>query len=78
MLHSLNLLLFHTHSELMVLFQKIAEQDGGRYEMAVYALQCSNLKRVLPICTDWEVCSWFNVILFFDCWSVMHFFYSLS
>ena len=57
MLHSLNLLLFHTHSELMVLFQKIAEQDGGRYEMAVYALQCSNLKRVLPICTEWEVCS---------------------
>ncbi|CAN6363575.1 unnamed protein product [Urochloa humidicola] len=38
--------------------EKIAEQDGGRYEMAVYALQCSNLKRVLPICTDWESACW--------------------
>uniref|UniRef100_A0A0E0MHL3 Nuclear pore complex protein n=1 Tax=Oryza punctata TaxID=4537 RepID=A0A0E0MHL3_ORYPU len=38
--------------------QKIAEQDGGRYEMAVYALQCSNLKRILPICTDWESACW--------------------
>ncbi|CAN6373285.1 unnamed protein product [Urochloa humidicola] len=38
--------------------EKIAEQDGGRYEMAVYALQCSNLKRVLRICTDWESACW--------------------
>ncbi|KAL6654561.1 hypothetical protein ACP70R_008026 [Stipagrostis hirtigluma subsp. patula] len=38
--------------------EKIAEQDGGRYEMAVYALQCSNLKRILPICTDWESACW--------------------
>ncbi|CAO2142575.1 unnamed protein product [Urochloa humidicola] len=38
--------------------EKIAEQDGGRYEMAVYASQCSNLKRVLPICTDWESACW--------------------
>ncbi|KAL6908067.1 hypothetical protein ACP4OV_002237 [Aristida adscensionis] len=38
--------------------EKIAEQDGGRYEMVVYALQCSNLKRILPICTDWESACW--------------------
>lgn len=38
--------------------EKIAEHDGGRYEMAVYALQCSNLKRTLPICTDWESACW--------------------
>lgn len=34
--------------------ERIAEQDGGKYETAVYAAQCGNLKRVLPICTDWE------------------------
>ncbi|KAM0928971.1 hypothetical protein ACQ4PT_001926 [Festuca glaucescens] len=38
--------------------EKIAEHDGGRYEMAVYAIQCSNLKRTLPICTDWESACW--------------------
>ncbi|XP_039127223.1 nuclear pore complex protein NUP107 [Dioscorea cayenensis subsp. rotundata] len=38
--------------------EKIAEQDGGKYEMAVYAAQCSNLKRLLPICTDWESACW--------------------
>ncbi|XP_020254733.1 nuclear pore complex protein NUP107 isoform X2 [Asparagus officinalis] len=38
--------------------EKIAEQNGGRYEMAVFAAQCSNLKRVLPICTDWESACW--------------------
>ncbi|XP_073009104.1 nuclear pore complex protein NUP107 [Typha latifolia] len=38
--------------------EKIAEQDGGRYEMAVYAAQCSNLKRLLPICIDWESACW--------------------
>ncbi|VAH13154.1 unnamed protein product [Triticum turgidum subsp. durum] len=38
--------------------EKIAEHDGGQYEMAVYALQCSNLKRTLPICTDWESACW--------------------
>ncbi|URD83216.1 Trypsin [Musa troglodytarum] len=37
---------------------KIAEQDGGRYEMAVYASQSSNLRRLLPICTDWESACW--------------------
>lgn len=38
-----------------LLFKKIAEQNGGKYEVAVYASQCSDLKRMLPICTDWEV-----------------------
>ncbi|CAL5379504.1 unnamed protein product [Camellia sinensis] len=38
--------------------ERIAEQDGGKYETAVYAAQCSNLKRILPICTDWESASW--------------------
>jgi hypothetical protein len=38
-----------------IFLKKIAEQDGGKYEAAVYAAQCSNLKRLLPICTDWEV-----------------------
>ncbi|KAJ1407061.1 Nuclear pore protein [Sesbania bispinosa] len=33
--------------------EKIAEL-GGKYEAAVYAAQCSNLKRMLPLCTDWE------------------------
>jgi len=37
--------------------KKIAEQNGGKYEMAVYAAQCGNLKRLLPICTYWEVTS---------------------
>ncbi|ERN05569.1 nuclear pore complex protein NUP107 isoform X1 [Amborella trichopoda] len=38
--------------------EKIAEQDGGRYETAVFAVQCSNLKRLLPVCTDWESACW--------------------
>ncbi|KAK2979499.1 hypothetical protein RJ640_008383, partial [Escallonia rubra] len=38
--------------------EKIAEQEGGKYETAVYAAQCSNLKRMLPICTDWESACW--------------------
>lgn len=38
--------------------ERIAEQNGGKYEMAVYAAQCSNLKRLLPICTDWESACW--------------------
>ncbi|KAM7476110.1 hypothetical protein LguiB_023353 [Lonicera macranthoides] len=38
--------------------ERIAEQDGGKYETAVYASQCSNLKRILPICTDWESACW--------------------
>lgn len=38
--------------------EKIAEQNGGKYEVAVYAAQCSNLKRILPICTNWESACW--------------------
>ncbi|CAL5379462.1 unnamed protein product [Camellia sinensis] len=38
--------------------ERIVEQDGGKYETAVYAAQCSNLKRILPICTDWESACW--------------------
>ncbi|CAA2972462.1 nuclear pore complex NUP107 [Olea europaea subsp. europaea] len=38
--------------------EKIAEQDSGKYEAAVYAAQCSNLKRMLPVCTDWESACW--------------------
>ncbi|GLU14214.1 hypothetical protein SLE2022_307970 [Rubroshorea leprosula] len=38
--------------------EKIAERDGGKYEAAVYAAQCSNLKRMLPICSDWEAACW--------------------
>lgn len=38
--------------------EKIAELNGGKYEVAVYASQCSNLKRMLPICTDWESACW--------------------
>ncbi|PRQ51617.1 putative nuclear pore protein 84/107 [Rosa chinensis] len=38
--------------------EKIAEQDAGKYEAAVYAAQCSNLRRMLPICTDWESACW--------------------
>ncbi|KAI8028124.1 Nuclear pore complex protein NUP107 [Camellia lanceoleosa] len=38
--------------------ERIAEQDGGKYETAVYAAQCSNLKRILLICTDWESACW--------------------
>ncbi|KAF7843626.1 nuclear pore complex protein NUP107 [Senna tora] len=37
--------------------EKIAEL-GGKYEAAVYAAQCSNLKRMLPLCTDWETACW--------------------
>ncbi|KAJ8560909.1 hypothetical protein K7X08_027099 [Anisodus acutangulus] len=36
----------------------IADQDGGKYEAAVYAAQCSNLKRILPSCMDWESACW--------------------
>ncbi|KMT04794.1 hypothetical protein BVRB_7g169670 [Beta vulgaris subsp. vulgaris] len=38
--------------------ERIAELGGGKYEAAVYAAQCSNLKRMLPICTDWESACW--------------------
>ncbi|KAL1212084.1 Nuclear pore complex protein [Cardamine amara subsp. amara] len=38
--------------------EKIAEQDGGKHEVAVFATRCSNLNRMLPICTDWESACW--------------------
>ncbi|KAK9281423.1 hypothetical protein L1049_004325 [Liquidambar formosana] len=38
--------------------ERIAEEDCGKYETAVYAAQCSNSKRMLPICTDWESACW--------------------
>lgn len=38
--------------------EKIAEQDGGKYEAAVFAAQCSNLKRMLPVCSNWEAACW--------------------
>ncbi|CAN0877923.1 Nuclear pore complex protein NUP107 [Linum grandiflorum] len=38
--------------------EKIAEQNGGKFEAGVYAAQCSNLKRMLPVCTDWESACW--------------------
>ncbi|XP_019460751.1 PREDICTED: nuclear pore complex protein NUP107 [Lupinus angustifolius] len=37
--------------------EKMAEL-GGKYEAAVYAAQCSNLKQMLPLCTDWESACW--------------------
>ncbi|THG08170.1 hypothetical protein TEA_006177 [Camellia sinensis var. sinensis] len=46
--------------------ERIAEQDGGKYETAVYAAQCSNLKRILLICTDWESASWAMVKSWLD------------
>lgn len=38
--------------------ERIADQDGGKYEAAVYAAQCSNLKRIFPTCMDWESACW--------------------
>ncbi|CAL5379514.1 unnamed protein product [Camellia sinensis] len=43
---------------LPIVYQRIAEQDGGKYETAIYAAQCSNLKRILPICTNSESACW--------------------
>lgn len=50
---------------MVLLLEKIAEYDGGKYESAVYAAQCSNLKRLLPVCTDWEVCFALLTLKFF-------------
>ncbi|KAI7735809.1 hypothetical protein M8C21_000571 [Ambrosia artemisiifolia] len=38
--------------------EKIAEQESGKYETAIYAVNCSNVKRILPMCTDWESACW--------------------
>ncbi|KAB1211918.1 hypothetical protein CJ030_MR5G000979 [Morella rubra] len=43
---------------LVAVQDKIAEQEGGKYEAGVYASQCSNLRRMLPICTEWESACW--------------------
>ncbi|GLJ31305.1 hypothetical protein SUGI_0628000 [Cryptomeria japonica] len=46
--------------------EKIAQQDGGRYEAAIYAAQCSNLRRLLPVCRDWESACWAMVKSWLD------------
>ncbi|KAJ7559069.1 hypothetical protein O6H91_04G068600 [Diphasiastrum complanatum] len=38
--------------------EAIAATGGGRYEAAVYAAQAGNVKRMLPICSDWESTCW--------------------
>ncbi|XP_076889384.1 nuclear pore complex protein NUP107-like isoform X2 [Bidens hawaiensis] len=38
--------------------EKIAEQESGKYEAAIYAVNCSNVKRILPLCSDWESACW--------------------
>ncbi|GAB2268971.1 hypothetical protein Dimus_003906, partial [Dionaea muscipula] len=38
--------------------ERIARQEDGKYEAGVYAALCSNLKHMLPICTDWESACW--------------------
>ncbi|KAJ8441144.1 hypothetical protein Cgig2_006973 [Carnegiea gigantea] len=38
--------------------ERISEQGGGKFEAAVYGAQCSNLKRMLRLCTDWESACW--------------------
>ncbi|KAL9274262.1 Nuclear pore complex protein NUP107-like protein [Drosera capensis] len=38
--------------------ERIAAQEDGKYEAAVYAALCSNLKRMLLVCTDWESACW--------------------
>ncbi|KAJ9568502.1 hypothetical protein OSB04_004468 [Centaurea solstitialis] len=38
--------------------EKIAEQESAKFETAVYAANCSNVNRILPICTDWESACW--------------------
>lgn len=43
--------------------KKIAEQNGGKHEVAIYASNCGNISRMLPICGDWEV---FSLIKGFD------------
>ena len=39
--------------------EKIGESvDEGKHEAAVYAAQCGNAKRMLPVCFDWESACW--------------------
>ncbi|KAF6164632.1 hypothetical protein GIB67_032860 [Kingdonia uniflora] len=46
--------------------KKIADQGGGKYDTAIYAVQCSNLKLLFPICTDWESACWVMVKSWLD------------
>jgi nuclear pore complex protein Nup107 len=39
--------------------EKIGDRgDEGKHEAAVYAAQCGNLRRMLPVCFDWESACW--------------------
>lgn len=39
--------------------ERIAENaDENRYEAAIYATQCGNIRRMLPVCRDWESACW--------------------
>ncbi|KAI5063312.1 hypothetical protein GOP47_0021859 [Adiantum capillus-veneris] len=39
--------------------ERIAESpDESRYEAAIYATQCGNTRRMLPVCRDWESACW--------------------
>nr|XP_043615139.1 nuclear pore complex protein NUP107 isoform X2 [Erigeron canadensis] len=38
--------------------EKIAEEESGKFEAAIYAVNCSNVNRILPMCTDWESACW--------------------
>lgn len=37
---------------------RISEQEGGKYKTDVYVAQCSDLKCIFPICTNWEYACW--------------------
>ncbi|KAF3437402.1 hypothetical protein FNV43_RR20155 [Rhamnella rubrinervis] len=53
--HLQNLEIFYCDMEsVSEVMQKIGEQDGGKLEAAVYAGSCCNLRRMLPICSEWE------------------------
>ncbi|KAH6554906.1 hypothetical protein KP509_1Z298100 [Ceratopteris richardii] len=30
----------------------------SRYDAAIYAAQCGNIRRILPVCRDWESACW--------------------
>lgn len=39
--------------------EKIGERgDEAKHEAAVYASQCCNVRRMLPVCSDWESACW--------------------
>lgn len=43
---------------LRVVIERISEQEGGKYKTDVYVAQCSDLKCIFPICTNWEYACW--------------------